>query len=431
MMANGARQQMTVDQELFYHLAAALAVGLLVGVERGWEGREAQDGQRIAGIRTYGLLGLLGGCSALITPSLGGLGVGMIFLGLAGLLTAVYFANLRSNHDVGMTSLIAALLVFVMGFMAGTGMTVTALAAAVVTTLLLQYKPLLHRWLQALEARELQAGTKLLLISAVVLPVLPNQGYGPWQVLNPYEMWWMVVLIATISFAGYFALKLGGARNGAVLTGLLSGLVSSTALTLHFSRLARSDERLAPLLATGILLACGTMLPRVLLVASLINTQLLPLLLLPVSVMASLIYVPALLYWLRARHYTTEPVVALHNPLDLSTAMQFGLLLTCILLLGKALQTWLGNTGVLLLATASGIADVDAITLSLSRLSLHDLHITTAVMGIVVASAVNNVVKAGMTWSIGKPALGWRVGLPLLASALAGVSIAYGLNTLP
>jgi uncharacterized membrane protein (DUF4010 family) len=305
---------MNTEQQIFYHLFVALAIGLLVGVERGWEGRDAGEGQRVAGIRTYGLVGLLGGCSALLAAPLGAIATGLIFIGLAGVLTAVYITNLHEEHDAGITSLIAALLVYILGLMAGFGQVAEAGAAAVVATLLLQYKPVLHHWISTLEGSELQAGIKLLLISAVVLPILPHQGYGPWQALNPYEMWWMVVLVAAISFVGYFALKLGGARKGAVFTGLFSGLVSSTALTLHFSRLTRRDPLVAPTMATGILLACGTMFPRMFLVASLINPQLLPLLLVPAGIMATLVYVPALFYWRALVIRQHEPPVRLNIP---------------------------------------------------------------------------------------------------------------------
>jgi uncharacterized membrane protein (DUF4010 family) len=418
---------MNTEQQIFYHLSVALAIGLLVGVERGWEGREAREGQRVAGVRTYGLIGLLGGCSALLAAPLGAITIGLIFAGLAGTLTVAYLTNLHTERDVGITSLIAALLVYVLGLLAGLGQVAEAVAAAVVTALLLQYKPVLHRWVNALEGSELRAGIKLLLISAVVLPLLPHQGYGPWQALNPYEMWWMVVLVAAISFVGYFALKLGGARKGAVFTGLFSGLVSSTALTLHFSRLTRREPLVAPTMATGILLACGTMLPRMLLVASLINPQLLPLLLIPAGIMATLVYVPALFYWwtLAVRH--DDPPVPLQNPLELKTAISFGILLAVIMLLGKALQEWVGAAGVLLLATASGVADVDAITLSLSRLSLGNLGLPTAALGIVLAAAVNSLVKAGIASLVGGKAMGLRVGIPLLSSAAGGVSAAWWL----
>ncbi|MBU0655819.1 MAG: DUF4010 domain-containing protein [Gammaproteobacteria bacterium] len=418
---------MTSEFTTFYHLAVALALGLLIGIERGWKRRDAEEGQRIAGLRTFGLLGLLGGCTALLTNYIGAITIGLIFVGLAGSLAAIYVINLRSQStvDASITSLIAALLVYVFGLMAGNGMLAEAAAAAVVTTVLLEYKPQLHRWVQTLQEHELQAGTKLLLISAVVLPLLPNQGYGPWQALNPYEIWWMVVLIAAISFAGYFALKLGGARKGAVLTGLLSGLVSSTALTLHFSRLSRKEPEMVPMLATGILLACGTMFPRMLLVASLLNREIFGFLLVPAAVMAVLTYVPALVYWRMFSGIQGEPRANLHNPLELKTAILFGILLAVIMLLGKGLQEWFGELGILLLAMASGVADVDAITLSLARMSINQLSLQTATQGIILAAAVNSLVKAGIATAIGGWGIGLRVGVPLLLTAVSGVAVCY------
>mgnify|MGYP002064472465 CR=1 FL=1 len=264
-------------------------------------------------------------------------------------------------------------------------------------------------------------GIKLLLISVVLLPVLPNQGYGPWQALNPYAIWWMVVLIAAISFAGYFAIKIAGARRGTIFTGVFGGLASSTAVTLHFSRMSRRDTALAPMLAMGILLACGTMFPRMLLVASVINPALFDLLLVPAAVMALLTYVPALMYWRAQTHQKTADVSPLKNPLELKTALSFGALLALVMFLGKALQNWFGEAGVLALAAASGIADVDAITLSLARMSQDDVILRIAVTGIVMAAATNSLFKGGMATFIGGRKIGLRVGLPLLAAAIGGL----------
>ena len=417
---------MSDEQQTFYYLSVALAVGLLIGVERGWKSRKAPEGERVAGVRTYGLIGLLGGVSALLGQHMGPLLLGLMFVGLAGALTAVYVVIHRDDDtDVGITSLVASLLTFVFGALAGFGEVAVAGAAAVITTLLLGYKPVLHRWVSALEAGELRAGLKLLLISVVLLPVLPNQGYGPWQALNPYEIWWMVVLIAAISFVGYFAIKIGGARKGAVFTGLFGGLASSTALTLHFSRVSRGDAATAPMLATGILLACGTMFPRMFLIAGIVNLQLLRPLLLPALIMALLVYAPALFYWWSLKRRKSDAAAPLSNPLELKTAISFGALLALVMLLGRALQAWLGEAGVLMLATASGIADVDAITLSLARMSQDELAVRVAVLGIIVAAAVNTVVKGGMATVIGGRHVGLRVGLPLLASAVLGLLAAW------
>jgi uncharacterized membrane protein (DUF4010 family) len=417
---------MSEAQQVFYYLSVALAIGLLIGVERGWQEREAKEGTRVAGLRTHGLIGLLGGGMALLTEQFGSLFLGLAFIGVAGTLTTVYVVNLhRGNDDVGITSLVTGLLTFVFGALAAMGEVAVAAAFAVVTTLLLSYKPALHHWVSALEAKELRAGIKLLLISVVLLPILPNQGYGPWQALNPYTIWWMVVLIAAISFVGYFAIKIAGARRGTVFTGLFGGLASSTALTLHFSRMSRRNAALAPMLATGVLLACGTMFPRMLLVASVLNPDLFKLLLVPAAVMALLTYVPALMYWRAQSQQKTEVVSPLNNPLELKTALSFGLLLALVMLLGNALQNWFGEAGVLVLAAASGVADVDAITLSLARMSQDALVMPVAVTGIVVAAAVNSLVKGGMAMFVGGHKIGLRVGLPLLGGAIGGLVSAW------
>jgi len=327
----------------------------------------------------------------------------------------------RGDGDMGITSLMTGLLTFVLGALAAMGEVTIAAAFAVVTTLLLSYKPLLHRWVSALEPEEVRAGIKMLLISVVLLPVLPDKGYGPSQALNPYEIWWMVVLIAAISFVGYFAVKIAGTRQGIVFTGLFGGLASSTAVTLHFSRMLRRNATLTSVLSMGILLACGTMFPRMVLIASVVNPDLARLLSVPAAVMALLTFVPTMIYWRSRSHKNTDAVSPLKNPLELKTALGFGLLLVLVMLFGKILQNLFGDSGVLVLAAASGVADVDAITLSLARMSQDTLMVNVAVTGIVIAAAMNSVVKGGMATFIGGGNVGLRVGLPLLGSAIGGL----------
>ncbi len=413
-------------QQTYYFLCVALAIGLLIGIERGWQERDAKEGERVAGVRTYGLLGLMGGVTALLTEPFGHLLIGLAFVGLSGLLAVVYTVNARrDDSDVGITSLTACLLTFMLGALAATGEIAIAAASAVVTTLLLGYKPLLHSWIHALEGRELRAGLKLLLISVVLLPILPNQGFGPWQTLNPYVLWWMVVVIATISFIGYFAIKIGGTRKGTAFTGLFGGLVSSTALTLNFSRIARLNPAMTPMLATGILLACGTMYPRILLLVTLLNPDLLKPLLLPTITMAIITYLPTVFYWRLHSPTSTSIAPTLKNPLELKTAVSFGLLLALVMLLGKALKYWFGETGLLVLAAASGISDVDAITLSLARMSQGDLTLSVATFGVIIAASVNSIAKSCIATIIGGKGIGLRVGLPLLASAVGGLIAAW------
>ncbi|MEE4145439.1 MAG: MgtC/SapB family protein [Halieaceae bacterium] len=417
-----------MDGELtvYYQLASALVIGLLIGTERGWKKRGSTKGKRVAGVRTYGLIGLTGGVTGLLGEPGDGVFMGLSFVALSIVLASAYVTNLiRDDGDAGITSLVAGLLTFVLGALAARGEVAAAAAGAVVTTLLLDYKPVMHEWLHKLEGRELSAGIKLLLISVVLLPVLPNRGFGPWQVLNPFAIWWMVVLIAAISFAGYFALKVAGAQRGTVYTSIFGGLASSTALTLHFSRLARDNARLAPVLGTGILLACFTMVPRILVLTAVLNRELLPQMIVPALAMALTLLLPAL-WQLRARTQSAGAEDSpLRHPLELGTALGFGALLAIIMVLAKALQLQFGDAGIHALAAISGITDVDAITLSVARMSKADLAPHSAVVAILIAAAANNLAKAVLAVAIAGRGLVIRVGLPLAGSALAALVVVW------
>jgi len=420
---------MELDLVTTHRLGVAIALGLLVGIERGWRGRDEPAGGRTAGLRTFGLIGLLGGATGLLAEEFGAavpaaLLIGFAFIGLSGLAATVYARTHRPDGDQSMTTEVALLVTYLLTVLAGFGRLELAAAGTVVMVLLLSYKDLLHGWLARLKYPELTAGVQLLLMSLVLLPLLPNQGYGPWDALNPYVIWWMVVLIAVLSFVGYFAVRIAGARAGTLFTALFGGLASSTAVTLNFARLSRRRNGHERLLAGGILLACGTMFPRMLIVATLIHNALFEHLVGPTLLMAAITYGSAV--WLLRDRKTTVHADDLlpRNPLELSSAFAFGALLALILLLGKALTEWLGDAGVYLLAAASGIADVDAITLSLSRLSEDGLALDVAVLGIVIAASVNSLVKGGMAVTVGGSALGKRVAIPLAAAAGAGLLLA-------
>lgn len=415
---------MSDDLQWIYHLAVALAIGLMVGIERGWKRREEQEGQRTAGFRTFGLLGLLGGLAGLIGIDGGLVPVALMFVGVAGFLSVMYALDARARNDLGATTEVAALTTFVLATLAGLGYLTIASAAAVVMVVLLGAKSLLHDWLAKLSRPELVAAAKLLVISVVLLPLLPNQGYGPWQSLNPYVIWWMVVLVAGISFVGYFGVRLAGARSGIAFTAIFGGLASSTAVTLHLSRLAARSKANHRLLAGGILLACGMMFPRLLLVAVVINSALWSSLLWPVVVMSILVLGPAL--WLVGRPDGKVDADELlpTNPLELTSALAFGALLAAIMLLGKALTEWFGEAGVYGLAAASGVADVDAINLSLSGMSREGLAVSVAGLGILIAAGVNSLVKAGITVFLGQRATSVPVAIVLVSAVMAGLAIA-------
>lgn len=411
----------TFNHSSFILLGISLAIGLLIGIERGWKQRGAEEGRRIAGLRTFGLTGLAGGCSATMLPFIGHLATGLLFLGFSLAISMAYLNRKQDSADASITSLVSLLLTFMLGMLAAFEQIELAASAAIVTALLLRYKELLHSWLRQLEDQELKAGLQLLLISIVLLPVLPNHGYGPWQVLNPYEIWWMVVLIAGISFIGYFAMKFAGTDKGILLTALSAGLASSTALTLHFSRLAVKQPTLHRQLSAGILIACGTMFPRVVLVATLINPDILSLLWLPMTIMTLTIFVSATLLW-RARS-TDQPasLTQILNPLELKSAIFFGALLVVILLLGELMRELFGEAGIYLLALVSGIADVDPINLTLSRMSLGEMQASVAVTGIVLAACSNSLIKSLMAVSIAGKAMLLNVLGPLTLAIACGL----------
>lgn len=414
------------DDQAVLSLGSALAIGLLFGLERGWHGLQEEDeGQRVAGMRTFGLIGLLGGASGLLAEILHPPGYAFAFLGLAAIMTTAYVVNHRGAEDAGITSLIAAVLTFALGALAAIGHAVTAGAAAVVAVLLLGFKPQLHGWVARIEEHELHATLKLLVISVVMLPILPDRGFGPGKALNPYEVWWMVVLIASISYAGYFAVKVAGANKGVIATSLFAGLASSTALTLHLARIAARKGTDVNLLAAGVLIANGTLFPRILVIAAIVHPSLVGHLAAPMTAMALLVYLPSLWLWARRGAGDDGNSIRLENPLELKSALRFGAFLAAVMLAGNFLADSFGDKGIFWLAAISGVADLNAITLSVARMSQDELAAATAIVAIVLAAATNGLVKTAASAFIGGPAMGLRVGLPLVAASAAGMGIAW------
>jgi uncharacterized membrane protein (DUF4010 family) len=403
----------------FVSLGIALAIGLLIGLERGWETRALPEGARVAGLRTFGIIGLAGGGAGLIALRFGEWFLGLVFVALAIIIAAMYMRRSTASHDIGATTAFAALLAFALGTMVPIGYPLPAAAAAVVATLLLAFKPTLHTWVEKLEQRELRATLQLLLISVVLLPVLPNETFGPLDVFNPYEVWLMVVIITGISYLGYFAIKVGGAAYGAVATGMLGGIAASTAVTLSLARLSRPQRGLENALAAGILAAGGTMYPRVLIIAGVLKPPLIAALLPPLGVMAAATYLASGIAWRRAKKAAPLADLSVQNPFQLTMAIRFGLFLAAILFLSRLLAAHFGDQGIMALAAVSGLADVDAITLTLARMAEDSVTHAVTALGIVVAVAVNGIVKGAIAWAVGGRALGWRIvaglGLPIAA----------------
>lgn len=410
-------------QSPLWRLGIAVLLGAIVGLQRGWVTRNQQEGQRVAGIRTYSLVGLLGGLIGLLAGIYSGVILGFALVALSAVITIAYLSSQRLAVNLSITGLIGILLTFLLGCLAVSGQPVVAVSAAVVTAIILDMKEELHAAIAKVQEYELDAALRLLLISVVLLPLLPNEGFGPWKAINPYEIWWLVVLIAAISFVGYFAIRIGGPRKGILFTSLFAGLSSSTALTLQFSNQSKQDTVLSPLLASGILISCGTMFPRIIFLCSVINARLVAIVAVPMLIMMACFYLPAIWLWLRNPMEGYQAPQVKRSPLALPSALAFGAVLLVIVVLAQALQEWFGDTGTYVLSAVSGITDVDAITLALGRQS--QLSIQTAGFAIVLAACVNSLVKMLMACFAGSRTLASYVVLPVLISLCAAALWAW------
>ncbi len=392
-----------IEMEHGIILAAALMIGVVIGLERGWNQRAAEEGERVAGLRTFALVALTGGVAGLLSQESGLPLLAIALAAIAGLIVLGYRRLSQHSSAYGITTEVAALLTFLLGALAARGEPLLAMAGGVVTAVLLGFKPRLHALLNQLDAPELRAILQLALISAVILPFLPRQGYGPWQVLNPYELWLMVVLISTIGFVGHFAVRIAGAQRGILLTGLFAGLASSTALTLTLARAAREQREFQTVFAAAVVLASTTMFPRVLVIVGVLQPALVQGLLIPLGLMTAAGVLATLVLALLAGRVNTDSVEPpLQKPFALATALRFGLLLAVVMLLAEGLRRAAGDTGIYTVAILAGLTDVDAITLSLLRMTEQSLSTAVATQGIILASIANTGVKLGLAVGIGR-----------------------------
>jgi len=411
--------------EMLTRLGVALAIGLLIGLERGWHQRNLPEGERVAGFRTFGLVGLLG-AAAVVLAGEQALILAAIAVALGIIAGIGYFRVSRTQRGHSATGMVALLLTFSLGAMAGRGYLEVASSAAVVVTLLLGVKPELHGLVRAIEREELLATIRLLLISVVLLPILPNRGFGPWQALNPYRIWWMVVLVAGVSYLGYFAQRIWGREGGYLVTGVLGGIVSSTAVTLTLSRRAGASRADLDALGAGIVVACSMMFLRLLLVVSPIAPALTRPLAAPLAVAATVGFAGGAVLAFRSRGERArraERDVELRNPLDLASAIKFGFILAAVMFLSRGLTQSMGDNGLYLLAVLAGLADVDAIALSAAAMSTQGQATTGAALtALLLAAAANTVTKGALAWVLGRSALGLRVALPMASSLAAGAA---------
>jgi uncharacterized membrane protein (DUF4010 family) len=305
-------------------------------------------------------------------------------------------------------------------------------AAGAATTMgLLALKRPLHGFIARVSEDDVYATAKFVLLALVVIPLLPNRTFGPLDVFNPFKVGLMIVLVAGISFGGYVAARLVGNRRGILVTGILGGLVSSTAVTLTFAGRAKQTPTLVSLSAVAILAASSTMFARIIVVVAVVDRPLLGVLAVPLAIMATVGYiVAAILFRKDASQGSSSEAVPLRNPFELKQAVLFGLLYAVVLIVAKAAQVYVGSGGLYASAVLAGLTDVDAITLSLTELHRSGMDARVAATGITLAAFTNTLVKGGMAAVAGGWALGRRVGasfLVVLAFGGAALLLARGM----
>jgi uncharacterized membrane protein (DUF4010 family) len=342
-----------------------------------------------------------------------------------------YVAFTRAHPtSTGLTTEIAAVVVFLLGGVVLFGHRELAVAMAVVTSAVLAYKHPLHGMVAKLSQDDVYAAVKLLIATFIVLPVLPDKTLDPWDAINPYKMWWLVILISGLSLVGYVATRCLGAQRGTSLTGFFGGLVSSTAVTLSLAKRSVEEAKahgLADAIGSGLLLAWSVMFARVVIEVAVVNASLLGSILVPMATMGALAAVSALYLLRRATRMApatgeaTGEAVPLKNPFSLTSAAKFAAFFTAVLVVVKLVQTYLPSQGFYLLAALAGLTDVDAITLSMADYAkTGDAHI--AVVSIVIAALANTLVKCGFVLALGSRELRRRV-VPATLLLLVGGAI--------
>ena len=420
---------LTVDVEVVWNFATALLIGALLGIERERHKRE-HDEQTIGGLRTFILFALIGALGGWLTLALASPWIlAAALIGSLAPVLAGYVISARSQPDaLGLTTELAAIAACLLGAMTTLGYRELAVGLGVAVAAVLAYKQPLHGLVHRLDRDDVYAGLRLLIATFIVLPLLPDQPVDPWGALRPRSLWMLVLLISSLSLVGYVATRLLGANRGIPLTGLTGGLVSSTAVTLAFSRQSREAaySAAAPALASGILLAWAVMFVRVIVEVLVVNRALLGQVLVPFATMA--VTAAAAAWYLHARRSgdsETTVGVPLKNPFSLREAAKFAAFFAVVLLVVKLVQTYSPGQGVYFVAALAGTTDVDAITLSMAQYARSGSS-EVAVQAITLAALTNTLVKTVMVSALG--AAGLR--RPVLASAalvLASGGIALAL----
>jgi uncharacterized membrane protein (DUF4010 family) len=398
----------------------AAGLGAVIGLERQIHRHLTEDVS--AGVRTYALFGLWGAATGFFADAYGAAAFVVGAAAFAALIVSSYIMFALGTKDWGTTTEFASLGAFAVGVLVWNDRVIVAAAVAVGVAALLRAKEWLHGLTDKFSDQDVRAVLQFAVLTAVVLPLLPDQDYGPFEAFNPRRVWLMVVFVAAIGLAGYVALRLRGER-GLAVTGLLGGLISSTAVTLGFSKMSKDQSRLRTALVAGIIAASGLMYARVLVEAFVFAPDMAMKLLVPLAVLFLLVEGTAVYWWTRPLEAPPGSAgIQLKNPVTLKSALQFAALYAAVIFVSKVLIDRASEAALSVVGAVSGINDVDAITLAMAdEVARQGLDATVAAQAVLAAVVVNTIVKAGMAIVLGSKGLGRSVAITLLPAAALGV----------
>lgn len=428
------------QEQVAMGFGTALAVGALVGLER--ERRSRADKQPIfGGIRTFPLVAMLGSLSGLAAGAFGTLGLAVPFVCVTAFLLGAYIRAPRSpdHPSMGLTSEFSAILVFFLGAvpfidaipLAFEERLVLAGACGAVVMAALALRDPLHKIAESVSAEDLFATVRFVLLAVVLLPLLPNKTWDPFESLNPYKIGLVVVLIAAVSFVGYVAVRILGERRGIGVTAVFGGLASSTAVTLSFAGKAKAQPELSRVSAFAIVIACTIMVPRL---AVVIGAMHAPLMVKAWPMFAATLGVgllgSAVLYRIAGKRGETvmikregqEQQTRLNNPFSLKQALKLGIAFAAIRFVAAAAYHFFNEGGFYVSALLAGLTDVDAITISATRMyELKQIDENVATIAIACAIFSNSLMKSFIAFSLGGKRVGTLVGVVLIPTAIVGI----------
>ena len=400
-------------------LLVALAAGLLVGMERGWAQRQIARGRRVAGFRTFGLIGLIGGLAGLGPDGI----AAVLGLGVAAVL-AIGYARSASTDHLSSTTTIAGLVTFGAGFAATRGLPIPGLAAAAATFAILSARSSMHALLKGMSEAEIESVARFALVALVILPILPDADFGPYDAWNPRRIWMVVVLVMGLSFVGYVAARRLGSDRGILIVAFTGAIVSSTAVTISLARRLREEPEAHGALTAGIAVASLVMFVRVQLLALVLVPRVVPALALAMAPATLVAAVYALIAWRRQARKTEA--IALGNPFSFGPAILLAGLVAILSLAARWSLERFGSGGMALVLGLTGLSDVDAAVITLAGLPEASLDDWMGGFVLAVPVMANTAAKAGMAALIGWGRGGLRAALPLVAALLASAAVLGG-----